>query len=321
MTALCLEANTGLSVHHTKDACEARTLLCDKFKPHQMRRIDRTPFDFAHLSASVPEGTFNILRYGGAVEIVPEPFDDFFMLEMPIAAGVDIESEGRPSVRSDQDAALFLPPHVRFASTWRDGCVQLMLKVRNAEVLRRWQFMTGDPEAQLPRIHPVIDLHSAEGWRVQQMMNLMRQEFELAVKTKTNRLAQTPLAAATIDAVLYYYRERQGNHRVGGSYQILPAQLRHCVRYIEENIAGDLSVARLLAQTDYSQRTLFNLFHQFLGMTPKGYVQQQRLRYSRSLLRAGGMSVAEAARRSGFTHMGRFSSLYRKHYGENPSHT
>ena len=293
-----------------------------------MRRVCDKPFDFAHMSAVVPEGSFNILRYGGAVEIEPEPFEDFFMLEMPIfmlempiSAGVNIESVGRSSASSNIETALFLPPHVRFVSTWREGCVQLMLKIKNAEFLRRWQFITGDPEAQLPRISPEIDLLSAEGWRVKQLMTLMRQEFEQAVKTKSNHLADTPLAGATIDAVLAYYRQRENMGSYCDTYQVLPAQLRQCVLYIEDHLDGDLSVPTLVKQTNVSERTLFNLFHRFLDSTPKSYVRQQRLHNSRNLLLAGDVSVAEAAQKSGFTHMGRFSSLYRKRYGDNPSQT
>lgn len=34
-------------------------------------------FDFVHMSARIPQGSFNILRYGAAVEIRPNPFADF----------------------------------------------------------------------------------------------------------------------------------------------------------------------------------------------------------------------------------------------------
>lgn len=305
----------------TNDPYKAQSILSEKYKPHQMRRLDSDPFDFAHMSAQVPGGSFNILKYGGAVEITPDPFDDFFMLELPLASGVDIESVGRPSVKSDENTALFLPPHVRFSSNWRAQCLQLMLKVESAEVLRRWQQLTGDPDAQLPRVHPEIDLKSTDGWRVQQLMMLLQKEFELAVQTKTDRLFQSPLSTAVIDAVLCYYRNSQGNHRIGGTHAILPTQLRQCVAYIEQNLAGNLSMPQLLAQTNYSERTLFNQFNQFLGLTPKGYVQQQRLRNSRRMLLSGDVTVADAAKQSGFAHMGRFSSLYRKRYGENPSQT
>lgn len=308
-------------VMSSTDPSVACKLLNDRYKQHQMRVLSLKSFDFSHVSSEVPGGTFNFLKYGSAVEIQPEPFNDFFMLEMPLAAGVHIESENRPSVKSDPETALLLPPHVRFSSVWKDGCQQLMLKIENSEILRRWQFLTGDPEAQLPKVHPEIDLTTPEGWRIKELLKLMRYELQLSLSSGQNRMISSSLPGATIDAVLGYYRERRGNHKVGGSYQILPARLRHCIRYIENNLGGDLSIPKLLEHTDVSERTLFNLFQKFLEMTPKAFVQQQRLRNSRCLLLEENVSVSEAAKQSGFEHMGRFASLYRERYGENPSQT
>lgn len=286
-----------------------------------MRRLDKGPFDFAHMAAPVPEGSFNILRYGGAVEITPEPFADFFMLELPLSAGVVLERREGATIQSDRETALFLPPHVRFSSTWRAGCLQLMLRVRSAAVLRRWQFLIGDPMATLPRVPPKIDLKRPEGWRIRGLMRLMRQEFDLAVTARTGRMTATTLSAALIDAVLTYYRDKVENAGLAEAHRVLPAQLRRCVKYIEDNLSGDLSVPRLVAQTGCSERTLFNQFQHFLGTTPRAHVEQRRLRYSRTLLLTGTFSVADAARQAGFSHMGRFARLYRECYGEAPSQT
>jgi len=313
-----LPSSCGVAVQQSSDPLAAQAALNDRYKPHGMRLLgSETAFDFIHMSAPVPQGSYNILKYGAAVEITPEPFTDFYMLEMPIAAGVDIESAGRNSVRSDCNTALFLPPHVRFASSWRVGCTQLMLKINNAEVLRRWQATTGDPTSKLPRIMPEIDLTRTEGWRVQQMMFLLKDELERSVIAKRNTLATSPLAGATIDAVIAYFHDVHGDQLLDG-YTVLPTQLRRCVKYIDANLASHLTIPHLLAQTDISERYLFNLFQQFLGTTPKKYIRSERLTKARSFLLTGQYSVSEAAKAAGFTHLGRFSVQYRRAYGENP---
>ena len=309
----------GVNLYRTRAADDACALLSTRYKAHKMRRLDDTAFDFLYMSASVPVGSFNILRYGSAVEIEPEPFDDFFMLEMLIESGVDIEISGSASGHSNTDTALFLPPDLRFASTWRAGCTQLMLKISNADVLSRWRTLIGDEMAALPRMTPTIDLRTVEGWRVSQLMFLLRQELERTVVARNNTLAQTPLAGATVDAVLVYYRVHDSD-MLGLGAQVLPAHLRSCVNYIQAHLAGDLSMPILLEQTDVSERYLFKLFRQFLNTTPLGYVQKQRLNHARGAL-MDGQKVSIAARQAGFTHLGRFSALYRKTYGENPSVT
>lgn len=309
------------SITRTRDAAEARAILCDRYKPHDMRRIaDPGGFDFVHMSAAVPDGSLNILKYGSAVEITPQPFQDFFMLEMPVRAGVGIETDGGGHAQSGPSTALFLAPDMRFRSTWAAGCVQIMLKLRADAILRRWRRVTGDDTAGLPVFRPEIDLETPEGWRVQQMLLMMRREFERAVIRNADTLAQSPLSGATLDAVLDYYRVH-GVDPAPSATPPLPAALKRCIDHIGVSLHGDLSVPALLAVSGTSERTLFNLFRRFLDTTPQAHVRAERLKAARALLTSGRRSVAEAAAAVGIAHLGRFSAAYRDMFGEPPSAT
>ena len=101
---------------------------------------------------------------------------------------------------------------------------------------------------------------------------------------------------------------------------ILPHHLRACVRYIHDNLSGNLNLPTLLKHTTVSERTLFKLFKTFLHKTPRAYVEGERLKRARKLL-LEGHGVIESAQESGFGHMGRFAATYEKAYGEKPSHT
>jgi len=267
----------------------------------------------------VPIGTFNVLKYGAAVEITPEPFEDFFMLEMPLYAGVDIEAEGRDSLHSNSDTALFLPPHVRFASVWRTDSLQLMLQVHKQEVLRRWQELTGDPTSHLPRVQPEINLKTPEGWRIRQLLLLLREELNQSLEHGHEAVSRSPLASAVIDATLTYFRIHQV-HTVTGEAPVLPAGLRQCIRYIHNNLANDLSTPVLVKQSSTSERALYQQFKKFLNRTPQAYIRLARLKQARAGLLAGA-TVSQAATAAGFRHLGRFSAAYKNTYGEAPSQT
>ena len=93
--------------------------------------------------------------------------------------------------------------------------------------------------------------------------------------------------------------------------------------YIEANIHSDLSVEELAQVGNVSTRTLYNLFAKIFSTTPKLFVKQAKLRRLREEL-AGGKAirnVTEVALSYGFTHLGHFSSDYRKLFGELPSET
>jgi len=93
--------------------------------------------------------------------------------------------------------------------------------------------------------------------------------------------------------------------------------------YIEANIRADLSIEELAQVGNVSTRTVYNLFAKYFSVTPKLFIKQAKLQSLRKEL-AGGKAirnVTEGALNYGFTHLGRFSSDYRKMFGELPSET
>ena len=97
----------------------------------------------------------------------------------------------------------------------------------------------------------------------------------------------------------------------------LPKQMKRAIEYMIANIATSPSVVDIA-------RALQAAFHNFRSTTPSKYFRQMRLEGARKDLLAHGageMSIADVARRWGFSHMGRFSALYRQTFGENPGGT
>jgi len=82
-------------------------------------------------------------------------------------------------------------------------------------------------------------------------------------------------------------------------------------------------MADLVKHCGVSERTLAKHFGSFLGLPPLRYLRRLRLAAARELLLhdVGITSVTEAAKQCGFTHFGRFSEQYRRHFGECPSTT
>ncbi len=317
-----LHASPAFEVKATPDAGIAREWLNAQYAPHELRYATGvTDFDFLHVSARIREGTANLLRYGSKVDITPEPFADFYMLEMPLTGGADLTLNAGKTCSSSQGCALFLPPHAPLESRWRSGTLQFMLKLNATHVQRRWRELVQDPLSRLPGLRPVISFDCAEGWRVQQSMMLLCTEFERSMRNRQPALATSPLSAAVLDSVLEYVRVRTGPHIDPEGRVPLPAALRRTLIYLRAHLSDDVRMADLVAAAGVSERSLFNQFDEFLGTTPMRYLEAKRLDFARGLLLDRAGSVAEIARRAGFRHMGRFSLRYRKAYGEAPSQT
>jgi AraC-like DNA-binding protein len=106
---------------------------------------------------------------------------------------------------------------------------------------------------------------------------------------------------------------------VPGEEQIV----RRVESYIRANANENLVVADLAAAASVSSRTLFRNFRRLRGRSPRQVLEQARLERARLHLLHGGPEdrVTRVASDSGFTHLGRFSGLYKGKYGETPSET
>ena len=93
---------------------------------------------------------------------------------------------------------------------------------------------------------------------------------------------------------------------------------------LEERLDRPLPMPDVCATIEVSQRTLRTCCAEFLGLSPGHYMRLRRLNIVRGVLRdadPGATTVAEIARRSGFTELGRFAAIYRTAFGEQPSTT
>lgn len=102
------------------------------------------------------------------------------------------------------------------------------------------------------------------------------------------------------------------------------ARLRRAVDHIHANPQMPMTVTDLAAVADLSIRALQGAFQRVFDMSPMSYLRDVRLaRVHAELLRLdpAQTTVADVARRWGFTHVGRFSGAYAARYGEYPKDT
>jgi transcriptional regulator GlxA family with amidase domain len=92
---------------------------------------------------------------------------------------------------------------------------------------------------------------------------------------------------------------------------------------MEANLASSITLTDIVAASGVPGRTLMKHFEAFRGVSPMQYLRRARLERINEALRTGEGSgtISDLAIAWGFTHMGRFSAEYRRHFGEAPSET
>ena len=114
----------------------------------------------------------------------------------------------------------------------------------------------------------------------------------------------------------------------GAAVGRMPVSRGAILRKVDELLRLETSepiyVSELCTATGVSQPTLFRIFYDVLGLSPKQYLQLRRLHLARNKLLHDGdpaLSVSSVAFDCGFWQLGRFGQAYRGLFGETPSQT
>jgi AraC-like DNA-binding protein len=94
--------------------------------------------------------------------------------------------------------------------------------------------------------------------------------------------------------------------------------------FLNERSHAPVYLAELCAATGVPERTLRDIFHSVLGVSPLKYLQLRRMRQVRVALHKSDKqdhSVKQIALASGFWELGRFAVEYKRLFGESPSET
>lgn len=104
--------------------------------------------------------------------------------------------------------------------------------------------------------------------------------------------------------------------------QCLPAHIRRATDYLMGHLCDTVSLAEVAKAARLSERSLRRGFQKRFGVTVLGFLQQRRLELAHSALQSaepGETTVTEIALQFGFSHLGRFSKIYRQTFGCLPS--
>lgn len=91
------------------------------------------------------------------------------------------------------------------------------------------------------------------------------------------------------------------------------------VDYMQQHLAGPLSVPDLAARVNLSPSRFRDLFGAQMGVGPVVYLQQLRLRRARLLIERTFLTVKEAMAAVGYHDPSQFSRDFRRYYGVTPS--
>ncbi|MGP6172606.1 AraC family transcriptional regulator [Corynebacterium sp. A21] len=256
------------------------------------------------------------LSWGAAVRVHTE-HEGGYALNIPLRGRMNVNSRaGKLTAATGQ--ALLCPagrelefPH------WGGDVVMLGLRI-GEEFLRHQLDLAAVRDNTDPQ---VLDLSSGAG----------RQWFEFlrgvlpGDAADDGGLMSNPLVARHVSAAVASGLVSVLADAVGDSSPVFSPRVSTAMAAVEADPARAWTVSELALLAGCGVRTLQQDFRELVGESPMDHVRSVRLEVIHEELcaadPAGGDTVTDIALRWGVSHLGRFSTAYRKRFGQAPSQT
>lgn len=304
----------------TADPDRARELVAQKFCNHRLDIVgERAAFRAVHNHAPGVMLSLNFIGYGADVLIDPGALDDFYLIQIPLR-GAAIVRNGLREVTTDSRMASVLNPHWSTRMKWVGDCAQILLQLRRQPFHDFAEQFLGRRIANPIAFDPGVDFSRPEmaHWREDVMRLVNRSEAGPAPILSAALCEQQVMAD-----FLRLQPHDMADFVAPTPREAIPRHLRRAVEFMRAHAQDPITLADLAAVAGVSGRTLQLAWKAAFGQTPTEALTQERLRRARYELRNAGpeISVADAARKWGFAHLGRFSAAYRAMFGEFPRET
>lgn len=150
--------------------------------------------------------------------------------------------------------------------------------------------------------HHVVQTESKETYP------LIKQAFSLAQNNRNPQLIATYLQLFLHLLIVYSQKEQ---------FRLSP-DIGRTLDYILDNITIDFSLDDLAKMANLSLSQYKQKFKKQLGISPRRFINQEKIEYSKSLLQ-DGMSITDIAMQLSFNTSGYYSAVFKKYTRQTPS--
>jgi AraC-like DNA-binding protein len=283
---------------------------------------DKGPLDASMHQCSVGNISLVRLRYGAAVRIEPECRYGFYIVQVPTRGHSRIQLSGA-AFELDVTAGALLSPATPVAIDWSSQCEKYLVRIPTATLQHVVQTILDVPLDQLREFQQPSLLRETEARSLVALIEHVFLRQPNWGDSQANALLSRDAEELLVGSLVL--GQCGNNHRLiaGPRPKFGRRYICEAEEYMRSNIRRAILLADVAQHVGVSIRTLHKAFRDFRGTTPMAILHSLRLAAVRDDLLSAphGTRVADVARRWGFGHLGRFSTAYRKRYGEHPRQT
>jgi AraC-like DNA-binding protein len=295
---------------------EASEVVSDAYFPHVLTPLSKGSNADHMVVNTVDLGPIRIARIGWGAEVsIETDHPGAYAINIPLGGRLESRT-ARDSVVSTPGLATVNPPDTPTLITrWSSACTIVGVRIDRDHLHRELGRVMARPDVRLPA---QIDLRASAGAGWLRMVRAVHAEADDEGLWRNPIVAQQLSGALTSALVLAAIGEPDGDHQ-----QIRPRIVTRVVDAVHADPSRAWTAADMADAAGVSVRRLQEGFREYVGMSPREYLNDVRLvRVNGELSDPGAViSVTDVAMKWGFTHTGRFAASYRRKYGESPSDT
>lgn len=303
----------------TREVARLRDAVAGPATPHDITVRSAGGVDGHVAAATLVDTNVVFVRYGGDVVVEAGATGDRVVVTLPLGPmGV-----GFRAVRDARSSSFVLAPDRRTLMVPDPWAGALIVAADIARVREHLERLLGTP------VHGELEFLADHAC----VTPLPRSHLDSTCRAVRDSLLASggdlaPVAArvleqAVLSAVLLSLPHNYTDRLCGTPDRVSTSHAEAVREWMEVNFADAVTVPDVAAAVGLSVRQLQSVVLERYGVTPTELLREIRLTRARDHLAdavgAPPATVAQAAHRCGFTHLGRFSALYRVRFGEAPS--
>ena len=223
---------------------------------------------------------------------------------------------------SPQNAGMLVSPQ-QFQIERSEGSEVFVLRTSLSDLLSHFEKLTARHHRGTLLFDHTIDLTNGPGAMLKRTIEYVVNEIE-----HNDQVIKTPSLLKSFDhlllTTLLFLPHNKREILFKSRKRLVATDLvNRAEEYMQAHLEKVISIFDLLRICNCSRCVLFSAFSTARGYTPMEFLTEQRLHRAHEKLLKARLedSVTNIALDCGFNHLGRFSQLYRKRFGELPSET
>ncbi|WP_300719802.1 AraC family transcriptional regulator [Pseudomonas sp.] len=327
MILLNAQANTPIQHFTHMDLCDAETAKSWMTKvcgPHRLDVLSHNSIQFKHTARLLQAATVGYIEYGTDVTIGvgAECTLESYSIELPVQGRQRLESQ-HGTIWSDCMTGIILSPNASQELYISGNCKKIQLAIPRSLMRAHLELLLNrsvkDDIQFLPTISSVQG--AAAGWW--RMVRHFTEEACRADSFLENQGMALEIESALVKGLILTQPNNYSADLEKTLSLNVPSYVQRAINYIHQHAREEIKLNEIVACSGVSRLKLFDGFKKHIGLPPMFYIRRYRLGEIRKAIiqDRSNAQISGIALDWGYTHLGRFSSDYRKFFGECPSHT